>query len=216
MYKALTLTALAGVAVAKPWEYHVFDAVLKNEETGYRYYELSLDVAFDTGYKTQYNPPNMIQEMPQYAQSSQGYALNIFSNMRVIFNHQAFESYKATYDFFMKLLDFTPYGQVVATTRFDHGQKFNYVLYGYRYLDVANWQTRVKENAKTCHWSVFDASETFVPACDYDEDKQTDYWDAVWQYDTGKKLNAKMLADGSNSLNEIIGEHKYYMQYSTN
>ena len=99
--------------------------------------------------------------------SSQTYALNIFSWFKLNFQHQAFEAYKADYDFTMKVLDFTPYAQTVSWSRFDNENKpfnkFTYVVQGYRDLQVGAFSTRVRENAKTCKWSVFDALQEYEP-----------------------------------------------------
>ena len=159
MYKALALTALAGVASAsKMWAYDVLPvASLAINDGNFNFLQMGLQVSFDTGYTTLYN--NKMAD----PQGGQAYSLNIFSWTRATFYYQAFETYKANYDFTMKFLDFTPYGQVVTWTRPDNNNapigKFTVGFQGYRDLQIGDFSTRVRENAKTCKWSVFDLQD---------------------------------------------------------
>ena len=57
MYKALALTALAGVASAKMWEKEILPVTtLSINDGNFNILQMGLQITFDTGYQTQYNP----------------------------------------------------------------------------------------------------------------------------------------------------------------
>jgi hypothetical protein len=212
MYKALALTALAGSVAANSWSWN-WNTAIMNSDNNYNYYQLSLTAEFDTGYQTLYNrqySSNAYQAaMPQ---SSQSYELNIFSWFKFTFWHQAFESYYATYDYKLDLIDFTPYGQAVEWSRFDSwrngGNKFNAYTQGYRYANFLNMWTNVKENAKTCKWSVFDIQDSnYQPTCSYNDNKVYEYQDSVWQYN---------LPTEQSIMQDILGYHQWFEGHTTN
>jgi hypothetical protein len=174
MYKTLTLAALLGAAAASMTN---TGNIIAPFNIG-TYYSGSLTYTFDAGYGTQYNPSGPMAPGPD---NSQTYAFNIFSYIRLTYTHEAFQAYTSTYDWTLNLLDFTPYGQTVTWSRFDHGDGFHSTVSAFRNLNVLNFNTRVREVAKTCMWSLFTSTTSITnPTCAYNQDKVTDYMDPVW------------------------------------
>ena len=176
MYKTLTLAALAGAAVSTMTNTGDIIAPFTLAMGGTTYYSGELSYTFDAGYTTQYNPAGPAAPSPD---SSQSYAFNIFTYIRLTYTHEIMTDYTSTYDFQLNVLDFTPYGQTVSWSRFDNGAGFHSMVTGFRNLNILNFQTRVRENAKTCMWSPF-TSTSMTPTCAYNQDKVTDYQDPVW------------------------------------
>jgi hypothetical protein len=209
MYKTLTLAALAASAAATMTNSGNIIAPMTIAMNGFTYYTFSLGWMIDAGYGTQYNPAGPMAPSPD---SSETYAMNIFSYLRLTYTHEVASSYNAIYDFTLNLLDFTPYGQTVGWSRFDNGQGFHTTVSGFRNLNILNFQTRVRENAKTCMWSAF-TSTSMTPVCSYNQDKWTDYQDPVWQFNTGAYVATMVdTVDDNTMLEDIVGPHMYYQQ----
>ena len=172
MYKTLSLAAIVGAAAAQ-----YTNTIIPTFTIGNSWYTGSLTFTADAGYTTLYNPQG---PMAPPADHSETYAFNIFSYLRMTYYHEAFQSYKSTYDFQLNLLNFTPYGQTVSWSRFDSGAGFSASMSGFRDLQLGNFQTRVRENAKTCMWSALNNGGSLNPTCAYNDDKMTDYMDPVW------------------------------------
>jgi hypothetical protein len=201
MYKALSLAALVGTAAAS-WSQNLLTFNVPNSDNSMNYYEGSLTVSADAGYTTLYN-----QQGPNApaADNSQTYSFNIFSYLRLTYTHEAFDAYTATYDWNLRLLDFTPYGQTVSWNRLDNGQSFGMTVSAFRDLQVGNFNTRVQENAKTCMWSATNGFSSFTPTCAYNDDKKTDYIDPVWKYNVGQQVLSNVAG-----LSSVIGATQWY------
>lgn len=172
MYKTLTLAALLGAAASTMTNTGNIIAPF-NFGT---YYNGVLSYTFDAGYGTQYNPAGPMAPQPD---NSQTYAFNIFSYVRLTYTHEFMQAYTSTYDWTLNVLDITPYAQTVSWSRFDKGDGFHTTVSASRNVNVLNFQTRVREVAKTCMWSAF-TSSSMTPTCAYNQDKVTDYMDPVW------------------------------------
>lgn len=123
MFKSLGLAALAGVAAAADgWSYNILPLFqLKNQDTGFVYYEASLTSKADVGATTLYNAN---AENGKDGHNSESYSLNINAWAGLTFYHKAFEAYTATYDAIFKAIDITPYGQTVVWSRPDNKEGF--------------------------------------------------------------------------------------------
>lgn len=219
MYKTLAVAALVGSAAS----YTILDSntyAWNWMNNGFSYYKCSVGLTADAGYRTLYQPSqprsgtnmnngNMAANQPMQG-NSQTYAFNIFSYLRLTFNHEVAENYKTTYDFQLDVLDFTPYGQTVTWKRFDKGDGWEAQLHAYRSLDVANAWTRVREEAKTCWWSAFSMTMPTAPVCGYNADKVNDYMDPVWGYNAGTYFRDQMAANGNTMMTDISGFHAWY------
>lgn len=178
MFKTLALAALVGAASATVTtnQWTLFTASFPAGASS-PYYSCGMKLAFDAGYGTQYNPK--MGPMTPQPDNSETYAFNIFSWVKVSFNHEIMSSYMANYDFKLDVLDFTPYGQTVTWSRFDAGNGFSASTSAFHDIEILNFNTRVIENAKTCMWSAFNNVD-WQPTCAYNADRQTDYMDPVW------------------------------------
>jgi hypothetical protein len=210
MYKTLTLAAVAATAAATMTNSGTIVPQTSLTMNGFTYYSFAIGWSMDTGYGTQYNPSGPLAPTPDMSQS---YALNVFSWLRLTFQHEIASSYMAIYDFTANLLDFTPYGQTVAWSRFDRGDGFAVTVSGFRTLNIANFNTRVRENAKTCLWSAF-TSTSMMPDCSqYNQDKWTDYQDPVWQFNTGAWVaNQLDTMDDNTMFEDVYGPHQWYTE----
>ena len=209
MYKTLALTAVAGTVaadfanLANPMgaQMSLFNVDIK-DSNGNVMYNAQSNIVVNAGYQTLYNYMN------QNPANSESYSFNIFAGAMLTFQHEAFQSYMGTYDFAFQLLNFTPYTQVISWNRIDNGQSFGVQGAGLRDLQVGNFMTRVRENAKTCKWSVLTNGGDMSPVCAYDGDKVTDYIDPVWKYNVGQ---AVLSAMNMGTMNGWYGPNSWYM-----
>lgn len=106
------------------------------------------------------------------------------------FRHELMEAYTATYDFTFQPVTFTPYGQTFEWSRFDNGDGFSMAPHAFWELQIGNFFTKVKENAKTCQTtaSTIHYTGSASPVCSYNDDKVTEYYDPVWKYNVGSQL----------------------------
>ena len=200
MYKTLAAAALVGTAAAMT-PTTLFSWNFQNSDNTMSYYSGSMTYNYDAGYKTVYNG----QPQAGGLDRSETYAFNIFAWADLTFNHEAFQAYKASYDFRFDLIDFTPYGQTVQWNRMDNGQGFGMTTYGFRDFQVGQLKTRVTENAKTCSWSAFSATSPASPKCDYNEDRKTEYFDPVWKVDANNYITSSV-----SGLSNYLGYWSWY------
>lgn len=204
MYKTLALAAVVGTAAAQITPIQLFTFDIKDSNNKVMYHGDAVLNA-NVGYTTLYNAPSANPNGPS-PDNTESYSFNINAGGMLTYNHEAFQSYKSTYDFVLQVLNFTPYGQTVGWNRFDNGAAMGGRVTGYRDLQVGNFFTRVRENAKTCSWSVFNNGGSMNPVCAYNDDKQTDYMDPVWKFNLGQFINTQM----NDQLDMVLGPHAYY------
>jgi hypothetical protein len=151
MYKSLAVAALVGAASAAQ-SATLFSYDFMNSDNTMSYYNFKLGYKYDVGYQTLYNPQGPHAPAQD---STETYAFNIFAYVDLTFEHEIMDSYEAMYDFKFDAINFTPYAQTVTWSRFDNGAGFSVSTSAYRDLELLTWGTRVRENAKTAHYSAF-------------------------------------------------------------
>lgn len=201
MFKAVVGASLAAAATAMmPMGDIIPRFEIKNND-GFVYYTGKLSYNANVGYTTMYNAnPNAQPD------NSQSYQLNIFAWANLVYDHESFEAYWANYQFQFDLFNIVPYGQTFSWNRADAGHGFAGHGAGFRDVQLLNFWTNVKENAKTCSWSAFNGNMPTEPVCAYNDDKITEYKDPVWKFNTGQYI----VDNYDTPLDWIVGGATYY------
>lgn len=160
-------------------------------------YQYTADLEYHTEYKggpyTQSDNPTSIdfhfQQYGVYLETLGSFALNA----------EFFEWYSYMADLQFRPFKVSPYTQWVIWARPEEGgSDFDINIYASTWLELLTLKTEITENEKVCKVSFYDyvkdTEDNLLPDfndptdCDYNEDYESNYYDAYWQYDTGAKL----------------------------